>query len=512
MRSLLTVLGVGVALRGAALARARVYFDEGHVLMLLREPLASRMECLTLFGLYPPGYFLVVGAAGGGETATRLASLAAGVLALLAYGAWARALVGPGVALVATLLLATSPLHVQVSVEARLYALELLLVVIALQMWTAAAREGGAARTVLCSAALAGAVMTGYVAALVGVALGVTWIATPGWTARRRALLALPLAAAACALIAWLARTGPHLAGPSSHFDLPRALAAGEVGARRTMNVLVALAAHNLPPVRGLGLRSVSALALAVLALGVVALARRLDGRGLLALLLPCVAVPAGALAILVPEQWGYGGVSRYAVVSLPAFLVVFASGLVEAWRARPARLLVALWAAILAASLAHTLSAAVAVEVWDDVAAVLRPRRAPGVPVVVWRPHSILPLLSQEPGFEASDPGLRLLPRMPYGRPVGPDAAANVFLVDAMHLRSIRMSVGAELAGLDVAPPFFVVLGPSARSGGMPARIFAGLVARHGEPEALVDRPGRNPALYLFGGQRRAAATGASP
>ena len=484
-------LAAGVALRLLALTRAHLYFDEGNVLMLMREPLGDLLDTLRRNVVYPPGFFLLLRPTGGAEGAVRAACVAIGVAALLLFDRLVHDVLEPRAARLATLLFAVSPMAVELSTEAKMYGLELLALLLAMR---AAVRSLGVAqveprpRTAACCAvALAVAVSCQYLAALAGVALAVTALGAPGLTRRARALVLAALVAAALAQVPWLASVAPVAHGAGSHVDVPRQLARAGLRPGQLATILVGLVSHNLPAVPGLGLRTVSGLALVALALGWASL------RGApktLWLLIPGIFVPILAAGAIAPRYPGYGNVGKYALAAFPPLVLTLGAAC-----ARPRGLvLAAALVGLNALSLAHTFTAMSERELWHEAAAVLRARA--GDPVVVWPPTALMPLCAAEPGFAPDSARVRLLPVLAYGRPVTRSPEREIFLSLAF---SLAIDAEREVGRLAVRAPFTVVLGRPLEASPEARAIVEALSRRHGPARPLLAR-GLIPVVYAFG------------
>lgn len=124
---LAVILALGLALRSYQLGAESLWIDEalsweiahrGQAAIWDRQAIAWDSNPPLYFSLQQLGF-----AFGASETALRLPSMVAGVLTLPVVFFIGARVAGPGVALLATLLLALSPIHVAFSQEARAYAL-----------------------------------------------------------------------------------------------------------------------------------------------------------------------------------------------------------------------------------------------------------------------------------------------------------------------------------------------------------------------------------------------------
>ena len=127
---LLAIILLAFALRSFRLAHQSIWYDEGLSVHYARQDLSDLLAQVSASD-HPPLYFLLLHVwlplAGQGEFAVRFLSLAWGVLLIpLVYRLGLR-LLAPRAALLAALLIATSPFHVWYAQEARMYTLATLL-------------------------------------------------------------------------------------------------------------------------------------------------------------------------------------------------------------------------------------------------------------------------------------------------------------------------------------------------------------------------------------------------
>lgn len=138
------LLGAGLRLHG--LLRHPVWLDEAYSVAVARQPLREIARSLVdetgppLYYLLLHGWLLLFGE---GEAAVRLLSVVCGLLLIPATGRLARRLEGPGVGVAAAFLTAVTPIAVQFSQEARMYALLPLLTALAAERLLAWLQEGG---------------------------------------------------------------------------------------------------------------------------------------------------------------------------------------------------------------------------------------------------------------------------------------------------------------------------------------------------------------------------------
>ena len=130
---------LGGALRAVGMSSQPVWLDEAFSLWVARLPLAEMWAWVGRVDHHPPLYYALlhgwVAAWGDGPTALRSLSALASTLALPLVADTARRLIGPGAALLATLLLAVAPFQVRYAQEARMYAL--LTLAVAVTLWCA---------------------------------------------------------------------------------------------------------------------------------------------------------------------------------------------------------------------------------------------------------------------------------------------------------------------------------------------------------------------------------------
>ncbi len=108
-----------------------LWFDEGVSVYLARLPWSTVLGSIDRYDTHPPGHVVALKLLAyllPELAAARLLSVVAGILTLPVVYALARRLMGPGAALLATAVLALSPLHIWYSQEARPYALTTLFV------------------------------------------------------------------------------------------------------------------------------------------------------------------------------------------------------------------------------------------------------------------------------------------------------------------------------------------------------------------------------------------------
>lgn len=221
--SLLLATGLAFGLRVPRLAWQPLWWDEGYSIYFATEPL-GRMLWLTAHDIHPPLYYALLHGwsllFGPGPAAARVLSLALGTLAV-PVAAWLALALWPGqvrVALIAAVLLAISPMHIYYSQEVRMYALAMLLGMLATgAFWKAVTRleQGVPARRWLVAyvAAAALGLYTLYYLALllVAQALWALWVYRNRWSVLRALFVAW--AATLLLYLPWLAYALPKLVG-----------------------------------------------------------------------------------------------------------------------------------------------------------------------------------------------------------------------------------------------------------------------------------------------------------
>ncbi len=130
----ITLLAAG--LRAFQIGAKTLWLDEAFSLWVARHPLPELWNWLVRIDQHPPLYYTLLHfwlAFGDGEAALRSLSALAGIATVPVMYGLGRAIGGHRLGLLAALLLAISPLHVQFGQEARMYALLTLMATLA--MW-----------------------------------------------------------------------------------------------------------------------------------------------------------------------------------------------------------------------------------------------------------------------------------------------------------------------------------------------------------------------------------------
>ncbi len=341
---LLLIVALAAALRCATLSFQSLWLDEGYTLVEAGRPWGELLAALFDPRQGYPLYILIMKAwstaVGTGEAALRWPSAVAGVCTVPLFYVLGRRLFGRSVGLLASLLLALSPLAVWYSQEAKAYALALLLILAAwLVLWEAG--EGGRHLSWWTFAGLAFLTLLTHrllaVLALVGQLVYLLYLAHQGRLGRRyRPLLMILLPAVLALSIAGLCLT------------LGQAGAARQFGTERDWSILLqtltqfSLRIAPTPPEPALGPdRRAWLLPFAGAALaGVVALVLDLASPGrrrrrAVFLLSSLVVPPAVFFLLYLIRPFYY---ERYFLGALPAYLLLLAVGMVALgrWSARP--------------------------------------------------------------------------------------------------------------------------------------------------------------------------------
>jgi len=124
------ILAIGAALRTHAIGTESLWLDEAAAVQFARGSLVNAVV-ETALDVHPPFYYFVLHfwmlLAGTSETAVRLLSAAIGLVTIVAVHRFGLVVFSRATALVAALLVAISPFHVQFAQEARMYTLLVLL-------------------------------------------------------------------------------------------------------------------------------------------------------------------------------------------------------------------------------------------------------------------------------------------------------------------------------------------------------------------------------------------------
>jgi hypothetical protein len=300
--SVMLVTAVALALRLGTLTTG-LWLDE--VLTTIGgQSLTWVLYSPQIFG-HPPLQYLVAwvfASPGASELTLRLPFVLAGTATVPLVAVLGRTLFGRATGLIAALVLAASPLHVEVSQTVRSYALLLLLTSAALLALLDAVRRARASSWLLFSASAALALYAHYIAVAVIALLAVALVAATPRATWRPALVSF--AGIGVLVAPWTPVLGRLAASHGTGGELPAA-------------TLVHLVVHAwLPQFLGPG-RAVT-LAAVLIALGVVTL-RRHAGLALVALVAP--------LALLWLAQPAHFVAGRHLAFLMPALALLMARG-----------------------------------------------------------------------------------------------------------------------------------------------------------------------------------------
>ncbi|NLE75933.1 MAG: hypothetical protein GX605_04175 [Chloroflexi bacterium] len=359
---LLALLVLGLGLRLVGITFQPLWWDEGYSVYFAALPLGEMVR-QTAVDIHPPLYYALlhgwIGLWGPSVSALRWLSVLAGLAAVPLAFALGRAWWGARAGWLAGALLTLSPFHIYYSQEVRMYALVATLGLAATALYVRLWRAGkGGSRWawVGYGAALAAALYTQYFAAflLLAHALHTLWALRPPSTRRLAVRLLGAQGAAGLCFVPWLAYAGPKL-------WLYVGYKVGQ-DADRPLGLLAYLGRHLAAMGSGHwegGLADGWWLGLLPVAFTAVLLAwprrrHRPAGLPLLGLLL---AVPLlGGFLVNQAAPFAPQRGERLLLLAAPAFLLLLAGALVQAWRRwRPlfwagSAALLAIWAAALGA------------------------------------------------------------------------------------------------------------------------------------------------------------------
>jgi len=338
---LVSIVVAALSLRLLFLDAQPLWWDEGYSVYFSTEPL-GRLIALTSFDIHPPLYYVFLKAwfalVGVSPVRARLLSVLLGVLAVRLMWSVAHRLSPRPVAVVATVLLATSPLHIYYSQEVRMYALLTLLALAGVNALLEACQTGRRRQWAWLVVLATATMLTQYYGAFVVVALALTW-----WWLRRSATDTFPHAPAPKAAARWAIALGALYApwaiyaGPRLYeyvvgkvaVEADRPLSAGVFALRHA----VAFSVGHLMPQQ-------APLAAWALLFVVLALVGTWHGwrraRWQTGVLLLWLAVPAaGTFLVNLVAPFTDPRIERQLIAALPPFLLLVAWG-VEAIRRLP--------------------------------------------------------------------------------------------------------------------------------------------------------------------------------
>jgi hypothetical protein len=208
---LAAALGLGVSWRLDGLTSMPLYGDEYHGARIAKREFWNIFTTYDLYGTHVPlplvqRVFALTFEPG--ILTFRLPAVIAGILTLILFYPAARALIGRGPALVGTLALATSPVHVYYSRFGRAYAMTMFLCLVLVWLVHRADRQRWRGPPLLVGVGLTAALLPwthlASVGLVVGVglaAMGLAWSREGTARGALRPLLVFALAAAVCALL-----------------------------------------------------------------------------------------------------------------------------------------------------------------------------------------------------------------------------------------------------------------------------------------------------------------------
>ena len=308
----LAAILAGIWIRVDGLTALPLYGDEYHTLRTIGEDYGTILSSFDAVGSHLALPFLQRAAAdllGPGILAQRLPVIVPGILALLLLWPLGRRLVGSAPALIATVALALSPIHVFYSRFARTYALSLLLALLLVDAVRRATSEGAGRRHWAAVTVLAALIPYVHLSSLGLVAtVGLTSLALAWMRGRSLRALAAPVASFAlgavlCALMFLPAR--------ESLTDY--------LGRIQGQGFIEGIGVLDVPNVLAGGWAAGIALLVAV-PLGAALLIRRDRAHGLL--LAAAIAGPLVFMLVFQPRGMAYA-YARYLHVALPFMLLI---------------------------------------------------------------------------------------------------------------------------------------------------------------------------------------------
>jgi hypothetical protein len=202
---------LGGALRLWRIGAKSLWYDEAVIYWISTSDVRHLVSANAHQNSAPPLYVLLVRLVGGlgrDEGTLRLVSLIAGVLAIPAIYLLVREYTGARAALVASLVVAISPVYVEYSQELREYSLAFLLSALMLLAYSKFRATASWRNAVFVAGSFCVGVLTQYGLALLVLSLNLAWLLETDWRSARVAIRMWVLAQAACLLvIAWLIPT-----------------------------------------------------------------------------------------------------------------------------------------------------------------------------------------------------------------------------------------------------------------------------------------------------------------
>jgi mannosyltransferase len=322
------IVGLAFALRVAGLDFQSLWRDEVDALRFATADWDDLLRMFVVPGQNGPLYYLALRPwlhlVGLSEYALRFLSVILGTLAVpLVYRLSRRLFPSPpSLALVATLLAATSPYLVWYSQEGKMYSLVLALVLLSMDRYLAALERGGWQRWLLYVVFTGAAVYVHFVAALMVPVQILAFFLMKRETRRVR-------------WKAWLVSTGllllPYL--PLLRWQLPLALNPADTGYQFVPlhDMLVSLLAnYSLGPISGSLRWATFLFVILVLAVGWLWRGTK-SYRASLGILACWLCLPVLSFFLLTLVRPMY--TARYLIFVLPAYLLLLAAGTVAIWR-----------------------------------------------------------------------------------------------------------------------------------------------------------------------------------
>jgi mannosyltransferase len=315
-----------------------LWLDEAQSVAIAGSDLGGLFTGLEQDGS-PPLYYLLlhvwIAVFGDGAVAVRALSGLFGVLALPLAWLLGRRLGGPRVALVFTLLLASSPFAIRYSSETRMYSLLVLEALLAALAVSWAARRPGPLPVVAVGVSAAALLYTHYWAAYLVAVAGLLALAALRWDRAAALRVLAGLVLAGLLLAPWL----PTMRSQLAHTGTPWA-AVGGLGSITTALDAWRGGVAVLPQLLGYTLVVLAVLAVVTRPFAGGARLALAHGRGRWALVaLSLGTLVVGGVASLLTSSAVSG---RYTSVALPAFLALVALGVVGLPSRRTAAVLVA--------------------------------------------------------------------------------------------------------------------------------------------------------------------------
>lgn len=329
------IVVLAATLRFYGLANRSLWFDEVFSLLVAARPVGELVS-LTAEDFHPPGHLLLLHTwlllTGSGEVGARSLSAVFGLLTVMAAYALARHLfASAGPAMAAAVIVATSPLLVEYSQEARAYSLGSFLAVLSAHLLGRATRERGGGSWIGYAFVSAAGLLVHYYFALVLLATAVVfWSGRPDQRAVRHWLAAHFLVLALFAF--WLPFFGEQVRAAQEDFPHKGVRAYGVVQTMKNLAVRYPFVGSlaELASWRGVVVGG------GILAYG-GAIALGLRRRGWAAMRLPCTLVVIPFVASLLISPWIALHRFFFFVIVAPFFCLMVAAGLqtVAAPRAR---------------------------------------------------------------------------------------------------------------------------------------------------------------------------------